>query len=133
HGIDVSAALRKEGMAEQYLIYKSARAILTRCEFHRQRLIDIGLPADKTHVNHGGVDVPKAPPVREPEATKRFLAIGRMAPKKGPIYLLEAFRLAAAQDPDVTLDYVGGGPLLPAVRQFVDACGLASRVQLHGF
>jgi colanic acid/amylovoran biosynthesis glycosyltransferase len=55
-----------------------------------------------------------------------------MAPKKGPIYLLEAFRIAATHDPDITLDFIGGGPLLPAARQFVDACGLARRVRLHG-
>jgi colanic acid/amylovoran biosynthesis glycosyltransferase len=132
HGIDVSAALRIPGMAERYLAYKSARVILTRCEFHRKRLIELGLPASKISVNPGGVDVPAQQPRRPPEAYKRFLAIGAMIPKKGPIYLLEAFRLAAAQDRDVTLDFVGGGPLFPAVRQFVDACGLSHRVRVHG-
>jgi len=132
HGIDVSAALRKPGMAGRYLAYKSARAILTRSEFHRQRLIKLGLPSDKVHVNPGGVDVPATPPQRESSACKRFLAIGVMVPKKGPIYLLEAFRLAAVQDPDITLDFVGGGPLFSGVRQYVDACGLVGRVRLHG-
>lgn len=133
HGIDLSAALRKPGMAGRYLAYKSARAILTRCEFHRQRLINLGLPAEKIQVNPGGVDVPATLPARGPEALKRFLAVGRMVPKKGPIYLLEAFRLAAAQAPDLTLDFIGDGPLFPAARQFVNACGLATCVRLHGF
>ncbi len=132
HGVDVSAALRKPGMAGRYLAYKSARAILTRSEFHRQRLIKLGLPSDKVHVNPGGVDVPATPPQRESSAGKRFLAIGVMVPKKGSIYLLEAFRLAAAQDRDIILDYVGGGPLFPAVQQYVEACGLVGRVRLHG-
>src|SRR4029077_11256830 len=48
-------------------------------------------------------------------------------------YLLESFRIAAAQDPELSLDFVGGGPLFPAVRQFVDACSLGDRVRLHGF
>jgi colanic acid/amylovoran biosynthesis glycosyltransferase len=132
HGIDVSAALRKPGMAERYLSYKSASAILTRCEFHRQRLINLGLPEEKIHVNFGGVDVPSPQPQRGPEACKRFLAIAFIVAKKGPIYMLEAFRLAAAQDRDITLDVIGGGPLFPAVRQFVHACGLVDRVRLHG-
>jgi len=132
HGIDLSAALRKPGMAERYLGYKSARALLTRCEFHRQRLINLGLPAEKIHVNFGGVDVPAQPPQHGPDASKRFLAIAYLVPKKGPIYLLEAFRLAAAQDREITLDIVGGGPLFPAVSQFVHACGLIDRVRLHG-
>lgn len=96
HGIDVSASLRKPGMAERYRSYNSAAAILTRCEFHRLRLIELGLRPDKVQVNPGGVDVPNQVPARPAEAGKRFLAIGRFVPKKGPIYLLEAFRLAAA-------------------------------------
>lgn len=132
HGIDVSASLRKPGMAEKYLIYESARAILTRSEFHRQRLIKLGLPASKIHVNFGGVQVPAVPPQRGREASKRFLAVGVMVPKKGPIYMLEAFRRAAGQDPEIRLDYIGGGPLYPAARQFVQACGLTNRVRLHG-
>ena len=133
HGIDLSAALRQPGMAERYLAYKSARAILTRSEFHRQRLINLGLPPEQVHVNPGGVDVPAQPPQRGSDAHKRFLAIGRMIPKKGPIYLLEAFRLAAAQDPDISLDFIGDGPLFFAACQFVDACGVGARVRLHGF
>jgi colanic acid/amylovoran biosynthesis glycosyltransferase len=132
HGIDVSAAIREPGMAQRYLAYASARAILTRCEFHRQRLVRIGLPPKKVHVNPGGVYVPARLPQRGPEACKRFLAVARMAPKKGPVYLLEAFRIAAAQDPDLKLDFIGGGPLFPAVHQFVDACGLRARICLHG-
>ncbi|MBI4366373.1 MAG: glycosyltransferase [Deltaproteobacteria bacterium] len=132
HGVDVSAALRRPGVAQSYLAYRSARAVLTRSEFHRQRLIGIGLAADKVHVNRGGVDVPAEPPVRAASAGKRLLSVGRMAPKKGPFYLLEAFRRAAARDPDISLDYVGGGPFSWGMRQFIDACGLEGRIRLHG-
>jgi glycosyltransferase involved in cell wall biosynthesis len=45
---------------------------------------------------------------------------------------LEAFRLASTRDPEITLDYVGGGQLLPAAQQFVEACRLQDRVRLHG-
>jgi colanic acid/amylovoran biosynthesis glycosyltransferase len=132
HGIDLSAALRKPGTAERYQLYNSAAAVLTRSEFHRQRLMNIGLPPEKIHVNPGGVDVPDKIPGSSTASCKRFLAIGRFVPKKGPIYLLEAFRLAAARDPEITLDYVGGGELLAAAQQFVIACRLEGRVRLHG-
>lgn len=131
HGIDLSAALCEKGMATRYLAYRSARAILTRSEFHRQRLIRHGLPEAKIHVNPGGVDVPPQPPQRALDANTRFLALGRMVPKKGPIYLLEAFRLASNENPEITLDFIGDGPLFSAVQQFVQACGLAKRVCLH--
>lgn len=131
HGIDLSAALRLPGMAERYAAYTSARAILTRSEFHRRRLIAIGLPPERIAVNPGGVDVPARIPARGPQAAKHFLALGRMVTKKAPIHLLEAFRLCAAQDPDVTLDYMGDGDWSPAVMQFVEATGLSGRIRLH--
>jgi colanic acid/amylovoran biosynthesis glycosyltransferase len=132
HGIDVSAALRRPGMAERYRSYDSAAAILTRCEFHRKRLIELGLRADRVRVNPGGVDIPQQISSHPADACKRFLAIGRFVPKKGPIYLLEAFRLAASRDATITLDYIGGGELLPAAQQLVNACRLNDRVRLHG-
>jgi colanic acid/amylovoran biosynthesis glycosyltransferase len=132
HGIDLSASLRDPDIAGSYQAYRSARAVLTRCEFHRRRLIELGLPAGKVHVNPGGVDLPGQAPERAPEAGKRMLAIGRMTAKKGPIYTLEAFRRAAGRDPALHLDYVGGGELEDAVAQFVTACDLQGRVTLHG-
>ena len=132
HGIDVSASLRLPGVADRYQAYRSARAILTRCEHHRRRLTALGVPAEKIHVNPGGVDIPNVPPKRPASAGSRFLAVGRMVPQKAPIMLLEAFRLAAQRNPDITLDYVGAGPLYPAVADFVRVCGLEGRVRLHG-
>jgi colanic acid/amylovoran biosynthesis glycosyltransferase len=132
HGIDLSASLRNPDVAKSYGAYRSARAVLTRCEFHRQRLIGLGLSAEKVHVNPGGVDLPDEAPVRAPAAAKRLLAVGRMTAKKGPIYTLEAFRRAATRDPDLHLDYVGGGELEDAAAQFVAACDLKDRVTLHG-
>jgi colanic acid/amylovoran biosynthesis glycosyltransferase len=132
HGIDIGAALRQPAMVQRYTAYKSARAILTRSEVHRQSLINIGLPAEIIHVNPGGVIVPETIVEHGPDSANRFIAIGRMVSKKGPIYLIEAFRRAAAENPDITLDYIGDGPYLPALRQFVDATGIGARVRFHG-
>jgi colanic acid/amylovoran biosynthesis glycosyltransferase len=132
HGIDLSAALRRPGVPEQYEAYRSAQAVLTRCEFHRRRLIALGLSADRVHVNPGGVDVPETAAERGAESSKRFLAIGRLVPKKGPLLLLEAFRMAASRDAQIVLDVLGSGPLLQPAREFVDASGLGNRVRLHG-
>jgi hypothetical protein len=113
HGTDLSAALRQSGMTQRYQAYGSARAILTRCEFHRRRLMAIGLPAKRIHVNPDGIDIPPLGLGRPAHAAKRFLAVGCTVPKNAPMYVLEAFRLAALRNPDITLDYVGGGVTLP--------------------
>jgi glycosyltransferase involved in cell wall biosynthesis len=132
HGIDLSAALRNADTKKRYLQYRSAKAILTRCEFHRKRLIELGLPSELIHVNPGGVDIPATLTQRSESSRKRFLAVGRMVPKKGPLYLLEAFRQAALEDAEITLDYVGGGELLEAARQYVDATEMGGRIRIHG-
>jgi glycosyltransferase involved in cell wall biosynthesis len=55
-----------------------------------------------------------------------------MVGKKAPILLLDAFRRAAEHVPELTLDYIGGGDLLPAAIHYVHAFGLSGRVKLHG-
>ena len=60
------------------------------------------------------------------------MAVGMIASHKAPILLLDAFRRAALECPRLRLDYIGGGPLLPAARDFIDAFDLRERVTLHG-
>jgi glycosyltransferase involved in cell wall biosynthesis len=55
-----------------------------------------------------------------------------MVPKKGIVLLLDAFRRAGEQEPELRLDVVGAGELFPAAQQFVQAMGLSDRVTLHG-
>ena len=127
----MSVALRRAGVPERYRAYGSADAILTRSSHQRDRLIDLGLPRDRIHVNPGGVDVPDryAEPPDEPEF--RCLAVGRMVAKKAPIFLLDAFRRAILADNRVCLDYVGSGPMFSAAQQFVAAFRLGRNVTLH--
>jgi hypothetical protein len=114
HGIDVSAALRKPGMAERYLAYKSARATLTDCEF-RFRLIKLGLRAGKIHVNFAG-DVPARQPQCEPDFCKRFLAVAYNVPKKGQSTCSKRFAWSRHKTTTISLDIIGGVPLFPADR-----------------
>ncbi len=132
HGIDVSRALRNDSILERIRRYRSARAILTRCEFHRLRLLSLGFDQKQVFVNPGGVDVPKKVKVKPEGSNKRLLAVSRMDTKKGPIYLLEAFRKAVILNPELHLDFVGGGPLFAAVKQFVLATNMGKVVTLHG-
>lgn len=133
HGYDVSAALRDPVMCQAYQDYGSAEGIITMSEVSRQRLLGLGLPAQKVHVVSYGVDVPdEPPPARSTRGEVRCLAVGRMVPKKAPILLLDAFRRASECVPGLTLDYVGAGELLPAAQQFVHAFDLGKRARLHG-
>lgn len=132
-GYDVSMQLRDPRWRADYLGYNEAEGVITMSRVSRTRLAEIGLDPGRIHVVPFGVDIPPQEP-RElaAGAAVRCLAVGRMVGKKAPILTLDAVRRAAIECPDLRLDYVGEGELLPAVRQFVRAFRLEDRVRLHG-
>lgn len=132
HGYDVSMRLRDPSWRRVYREYNRFDGIITVSETSKVRLTDIGIEPSQVHVIPCGVRVPPEPPERKPTAECRCLFVGRVVPKKGPMFLLEAFRRAATRSERLHLDFVGDGPLLDAVRQFVIASDLETRVRIHG-
>ncbi|WP_414584600.1 glycosyltransferase family 4 protein [Scytonema sp. PCC 10023] len=132
HGKDVSELLRDPYWQREYLHYKQAAGVITVSQASRARLLELGLEPDKVHVIPCGVDVPDEPFKRSENEIIRCLAVGRMVPKKAPILLLEAFRRAVQECPNLRLDYIGTGEMLPAVRQFIQGLDLVDKVTLHG-
>ncbi|MBD2213613.1 glycosyltransferase family 4 protein [Nostoc linckia FACHB-104] len=132
HGKDVSEMLRDPYWQKEYLHYKKAAGIITVNQVSRARLINLGLEPDKVHVIPCGVDVPDEPLKRTEKEVIHCLAVGRMVPKKAPILLLEAFQQAAQIFPNLRLDYIGTGEMLPMVQQFITGLDLGDKVTLHG-
>ncbi len=132
HGADVSVFLRQKKWQKKYQKYQQAAGIITMNQISRQRLMDLGIDSNKIHVIPYGIKLPSEPIKRSEQETIRCLAVGRMVAKKAPIFLLEAFRQAVLKFPNLRLDYIGTGDLLPAVRQFIEALGLRDKVILHG-
>jgi colanic acid/amylovoran biosynthesis glycosyltransferase len=131
HGVDASAYARERRLRQEYQTLNQADGVIVVSTAMRDRLSAIGITSDRIHIVPYGVDVPDAPPPHPEGEVVKCLAIGRMVPKKGPIFLVDAFRRAAEKIPYLRLDYVGEGELFPAVRQFVSAMGLGDRVTLH--
>jgi glycosyltransferase involved in cell wall biosynthesis len=132
HGYDVSERLKSPEWRAKYQQLNQASGIITINQPSRARLIELGIAPEKIAVIHYGVNVPPQPVTRKKKETVRCLAIGRMVGKKAPILTLDAFRRAAEQCPNLTLDYIGTGPLLPEVKQYIQAFNLGDRVTLHG-
>jgi glycosyltransferase involved in cell wall biosynthesis len=132
HGYDVSVRLRDPAWREKYRALDKADGLITVSALSRERLIALGLNGARIHVIPCGVDVPREVLTRPTREAVRCLAVGRMAPKKGPIFTLDAFRRAAEVRPELRLDFIGEGPLLPAAEQYVAALQLGDRVTLHG-
>ena len=86
-----------------------------------------------------GIDTARFPPPAEPSRTlndetdspMRLLTVGRAVDKKGIDDLLHALALLPADVP-WRLVHIGGGPLLPALKELARRLGLDPRVQWIG-
>lgn len=93
-------------------------------EFARHKFIDGGLDPAQLVVKPNFLDIDPGPGSRD---GGYMVFAGRLMPEKGVMLLLEAWR----DLPDIPLKIVGDGPLLDAMRQQIDAGGLA-HVELLG-
>ena len=132
HGYDVSRTLRDSKWQQRYLLYNETDGVITMSESSRERLIRLGIKPDKIYVVPYGVDVPDCFRARSKNQVVRCLAVCRMTGKKAPILLLDAFRRAFKRYPNLHLDWVGEGELMPSAMQFVQAFHLAKHVTFHG-
>lgn len=107
--------------------YHGATAIFTTSEFARQSLIDeYGVPAGDVLDARSGTNiaVPDAPIVRD-RSPRRIVFIGKQWERKGGPLVLEAFRRARRDHPDLELVVAGCSPELD--EQGVDVRGVITR------
>lgn len=99
--------------------------------YQKAALVHTGIAESRIHSIPCGVDIGELPN-RPNHGRVRFLSVGRLTGKKGPIFVLDAFRRTLEWAPESELDMVGDGELAEAVRQFIRAFSLRDRVRLHG-
>jgi L-malate glycosyltransferase len=80
---------------------------------------------------HYGI-VPGSDPEPAPD-DPRFLCIGRLIPIKGHVVLLRALALALAEEPEITLEIAGRGPLEPALRALAKELDVEHAVRFLGY
>jgi glycosyltransferase involved in cell wall biosynthesis len=92
-----------------------------------------GIRAPMSAVVPMGVDLrQRFVPAEEPRAADELLFVGRLVAKKGLRFLLQAMPRIIARRPAVRLRIVGFGPEEPALREQVQALGLAGQVVFEG-
>ncbi len=100
-----------------------------------QKALPRGFRGKVYRVVESGVDLSQwdeSPTRRESVNGTRFIYTGRFVDWKGIEYLVDAFALVAAQT-DATLELVGDGELMPAIRSTVAKHCLQDRVRIHGW
>lgn len=98
-----------------------------------EEALRLALPVARIETIPMGVDVARfGADDTMPRSTTELLFVGRLVPKKGLNYLLDAMPVILRQRPDVSLRIVGFGPEADALQRQADQLGLASKVTFAG-
>jgi glycosyltransferase involved in cell wall biosynthesis len=113
---------------------KAAEMILTTVEQDRQMAIADGRSPESVFAVLGGVDLSIPQSVPEPKE-KAFDAvfISRLHPQKGPLELMDVWKILTQKKPDARLAMIGSGPLDAQCKAKAKKLGLAKNVEFFGF
>lgn len=134
HGFDVThrETLKQYGKAYQELFRYGSGFIAVSTEM-RSRLIQLGAPAEKVHLNPYGVDLDLftlCDPAHQPP---HFVSLGRFTPKKAPQLVLQSFYRVAQRFPDARLTMIGGDDgLMDSCKSLVRSLSVEDRVRFAG-
>jgi glycosyltransferase involved in cell wall biosynthesis len=115
-------------------IMAEAEVILTTVEPDRELLISQGRRPESVFAVLGGVDlsIPRSVP-EPPQKTFDAVFISRLHPQKGPMELLDVWKLLVARKPDARLAMIGSGPLEGQLKSKAERLALTKNVEFFGF
>ncbi|MCB2102704.1 MAG: glycosyltransferase, partial [Rhodobacterales bacterium] len=115
---------------------RRAAGLVTVSAALRDRLADLGIPADRVRVLRNGVDMARFHPGDREDRRRRFgldgptvVSVGNLVPLKGHDLVIRAL---ADLPPDTRLLIAGDGPERAALEGLAGSLGLAGRVTLMG-
>ncbi|MEX2408690.1 MAG: glycosyltransferase, partial [Rhodovibrionaceae bacterium] len=135
HGVDVSAYLKEDRDAYRDLFDKG-ELFLPISEVWRDKLLELGCPAEKAAVHHMGVDTARyryLPRRRAADAPLKLLTVGRLVEKKGVADALRALARMLEAGQDARYRIIGDGPLRQELEELRDALGLQEQVRFLGW
>lgn len=124
-------------------VIEASDAIVTDSEFARRQLADeLGVRTDHVHVVYCGVGPKYARVPRNESLAKRWgidgkrvlLSLGPLIARKNPVFLIETFaEIRRAAVDDVSLVWVGSGPMRSELEGLVKRLGLEGSVVFTGY
>lgn len=110
--------------------HKDVDAFITPSQFAANKLVEIGLPAERLFVKPNFIEDPLVDGEVSPyPAVPTFIFIGRLSPEKGVMTLIKAWKLV--KQTDWQLWILGNGPLKADLEQFCKEHQLQN-VHLYG-
>ncbi len=126
---------RPQALCLDEKVSRSAFAV-TISSFGRSQLYRWTNPQDwnRIHIVHCGLDGDFLTPSLESIPTvPRLVCVGRLAPQKGQLLLLDAAARLVREGLELELILVGDGPLRLQVEQQIETLGLRGRVHIAGW
>ena len=115
---------------------KASRALILYTQDCADKLINRGVPAEKTFVAWNSIDTAEIEALRQPFIASRrrsIVCIGRLIADKKVDLLIRAFALAAPRLPaEMKLEVVGEGPERQKLEDLADELGIRDRVEFAG-
>nr|WP_246409686.1 glycosyltransferase [Granulicella aggregans] len=107
-------------------LWQQASRFLCVSEYIKRAALKAGFPAEKLMVQYIGIDLDAFPSREQPssESPPTVLFVGRLAEKKGCIYLIRAMAEVRRAVPDATLLIIGDGPQREALERESTALGV---------
>ena len=115
-----------------------AEFVVTISEYNRRILRGMARDsraAEKIRVLHCGIDLRSFPPrigLKAPSGAPVFFAVGRLVPKKGYLYLVEAAKILKDRGVPFEVRVIGGGPDDALLRRKIAELEVGDRVKLEG-
>jgi glycosyltransferase involved in cell wall biosynthesis len=98
----------------------------------QNKLLTIGIPANKIQVNYFGIETIALPTVEQKNQVFTFLFLGRLVDFKGPDWVLNAFELACSKGMNAQLIIAGDGPLRLHIELLAKRSVYKNKIQVLG-
>ncbi len=134
-GRDISNFVKERGKNVYDPLFKQGDYFLANCDFFKQRVLQLGCPADKIKVHSSGLDCQRFPfQTRDFPADNliRIATTGRLVEKKGIEYSIRAVAQIQKQHPNLEYTIVGEGELRPYFEQLIQEFNTEDKIKLVG-
>lgn len=134
HGFDITREFRDPWYASEFVKLANSSAGVICASHHTQNLCrTAGVNKDRCLVVRLPLDgsrLKRTTPL--PEGPVRYVHLGRLVQKKGPLQTLMAFHSVLQTHSDARLTFIGEGPLKGPLNDYVQAHKLGASVNLLG-
>lgn len=133
HGSDINMHAQYPERARQIkYIANASEGILSVSQDLAEKMANIGIDKNKISVIYNGVNLEKFT-AREVDSLKPYIVfVGNLKKEKGVLELLEGFSQITSKYAEISLRYVGSGPMLSVLKDKVKKLGLEDRVVFEG-